>query len=451
MTARLRGLLPDGLAARFALLLVAALAVASVVALVALSLERTRLDRMALSEREVERIVALVPAMDAVEPRLREAVAHDASTRLARITIDQTPLVAATPADTRSRALEARVQAALGDRALAVAFLRRGASGRGAGASPRETITISVALPSPQGSATWLNLISTPPQDGTGDVEGDVVFLVFALSLVAVLGTGLVFLRRLTRPLEQLANAAAAAGRGDRTARLPEEGPREMRAAAAAFNDMQARIARFDAERMRTLAALGHDLRTPITSLRIRAELLDDADLRDPMVRTLDEMAVMANGLVAYAKGSRDVEPAERIDLGPFLRRLCEERGAAFEVRADAQVLGRPVSLTRAIGNLMDNALRYGGRATVHLDRSGPEAVVLVEDEGPGIPQERLEAMFEPFVRGEDSRSAETGGAGLGLAIARNIVVAHGGTIRLENRAEGGLRASVHLPHAMPS
>ena len=142
----------------------------------------------------------------------------------------------------------------------------------------------------------------------------------------------------------------------------------------------------------------------------------------------------------------RETEAAERIDSAPFLQRLCEERGAVFEALVDAQVQGRPVSLNRAIGNLVDNALRYGGSATVRLNGGGSEALVAIEDQGPGIPPERLEAVFEPFVRGEESRSADTGGAGLGLAIARNIVRAHGGAITLENRAEGGLVATVRLP-----
>ncbi len=444
---RLRAPLPDGLAGRFTLLLAAALVIASLVALIALSVERGRLGRAAQAEREVERILALVPAMDAVEPALRGAVARDASTRFARITVDPTPLVSATPADTPSRALEAQVRTALGSRTLAVAILERDHPANRSNARPREVIAISIALPSaPDGSASWLNVLSAPPPGRPGEVEGDVVLLVLALSLVAVLGVGLLFARRLARPLEQLAEAAAAAGRGDRTARLAEEGPREMRAAAAAFNDMQARIARFDAERMRTLAAVGHDLRTPITSLRIRAEMLDDDELREPMVRTLDEMTVMADGLVAYAKGSRDAEETQRIDFAPFLRRLCEERGAAFRSRSEVAVMGRPVALSRAIGNLIENALRYGQSATVRLDRADREAIVLVEDKGPGIPPERLDAVFQPFVRGEDSRSQETGGAGLGLSIARNIVLAHGGAIRLENAAEGGLRVSVRLP-----
>ncbi len=156
--------------------------------------------------------------------------------------------------------------------------------------------------------------------------------------------------------------------RGDRDARVPEDGPREMRAAAAAFNDMQARIARFDAERMRTLAAVGHDLRTPLTSLRIRAEMLDEADAA-PMIRTLDEMTVMADGLVAYARGVAEAEPVQDVDLAALLARLCEDRGAPLAVDAPAIVRGRPVALGRAIGNLIDNALRYGGAARVRLSR----------------------------------------------------------------------------------
>ncbi len=215
--------------------------------------------------------------------------------------------------------------------------------------------------------------------------------------------------------------------------------------AAAAFNDMQARIARFDAERMRTLAAVGHDLRTPLTSLRIRAEMLDEPDAA-PMIRTLEEMTVMADGLVAYARGTAEAEPVQDVDLAALLARLCEDRGAPLAVDAPAIVRGRPVALGRAIGNLVDNALRYGGAARVLLSRAASEAVVTVEDNGPGIPEDRLAAVFEPFVRGEDSRSADIGGAGLGLSIARGIVAAHGGDVALENRAEGGLRATVRLP-----
>ncbi|PSK83546.1 signal transduction histidine kinase [Limimaricola soesokkakensis] len=441
----IKRLLPAGLAARFALLLAAALVTANLVALGLLAFERDRLDREAGAARELERIVALVPAMEALPPRARQQLARQASTRLARITVESVPVVAAPARSGRAGVLEARIGAALEEREVRVAISERAASGRGSGgpARPRGgTIAVSIALQAEE--PVWLNVMAAGlrPPDG---VRGEVFMLVLGLSLLTVLAVGLWFVRQLTRPLAALAEAAHAAGRGDRGVRVPETGAREMRAAAAAFNDMQGRIARFEAERTRTLAAVGHDLRTPITSLRIRAEMLDEEE-GEPMIRTLDEMAVMAEGLVAFAKSGHEAEPSGKIDLAALLQRLCEERGARFEGGGAPPVTGRPVALSRAFGNLVDNAIRYGGSARVRLKQEGGMAVVRVVDEGPGIPEARLEGMFEPFVRGEDSRSLDTGGAGLGLSITRTIIRAHGGEIRLSNRPEGGLEARVELP-----
>ena len=447
-------LLPKGLAARFALLLAAALVTANLVALGLLSFERARLDREAGAAREVERIVALVPAMEALDPRAREVLARRASTRLARIDVAPVPLVLrpAAASSERAAALEARLVAALDGRRVHVAMHERGSQRpEAAGWQAHDPamrggpsgIVISIALGA-DSSGGWLNVVTSGLRPANG-VQEEVFLLVLGLSLVTVLAVGLWFVRQLTRPLGALAVAARAAGRGDRSLRVPETGAREMRAAAAAFNDMQARIARFEAERLRTLAAVGHDLRTPITSLRIRAEMLDE-DEGVPMIRTLDEMAVMAEGLVAFAKSGHDAEAPAEIDLGALLERLCEERGASFEGGAAPMVRGRPVALSRAFGNLIDNAIRYGGAARVMLSRDGGQAVVRVHDDGPGIPEARLEGMFEPFVRGEDSRSQDTGGAGLGLSITRTIIRAHGGEIALSNRAPRGLEARVELP-----
>ena len=451
MIAGLRRLLPDGLAGRFALLLAAALVIANLVALGLLSFERGRLDREAGTAREVERIVALVPAMEALPPAARRVLAREASTRLARIEVAAAPRVAAPASDRsedrRARALQERLRAALEGREVRVALssgLARG--GAGPAAARGGAIAVSIALDSP-GRGAWLNVVAArlPPREG---VQGEVFLLVLGLSLLSVLVVGLWFTRQLTRPLGALAVAARAAGRGDRGVRVSETGAREMRAAAAAFNDMQSRIARFEAERTRTLGAVGHDLRTPITSLRIRAEMLDEAEAA-PMISTLDEMAVMAEGLVAFAKSGHEAEAAGRVDLGTLLRELCDERGARFSAEAqEVAVQGRPVALKRAFGNLVDNALRHGGAARLRLEREGRVAVVRIEDDGPGIEAARLEAMFEPFTRGEDSRSRDTGGAGLGLSITRSIIRAHGGEIRLSNRDGGGLEARVELPLA---
>ncbi|WP_428927762.1 ATP-binding protein [Marinibacterium sp. SX1] len=441
-------LLPEGLAGRFLLLLATALIAANLAALAILSVERLRLDREAMEEREMERIVSLVPAFEAVDPAARRAIARDASTRTTRVSVDPGPLVREAPGGPRSRALTQALAEALPGRELRAAIQQRPARHRGDGDHVFETVTMSIRLDVPGGPPQWLNLVARRMKAGGPGLDDDLFLLLLGLSLVAVLGVSWLFLRRLTRPLTGLARATRAAGHGDRGVRLPETGPRELRDTAAAFNDMQDRISRFDAERMRTIAALGHDLRTPITSLRIRAELLDE-DEAGPMIRTLDEMTVMADGLISYAKGAGDGEAVSPVDLAALLARLVEDRGATWAgpgAPGPLTLRGRPVALGRAFGNLVDNALRYGGAARITLDRQGDNARVRIEDDGPGIPPDRLDAMFEPFVRGEDSRSLDTGGAGLGLSIARNIILAHGGRITLANGERGGLCATVLLP-----
>ena len=433
----LRRLVPDGLAGRFALLLAAALIVVNLVAATLLSSERRRFGHEIGEARAIERLALIVPLIDAASPADRGRVADLAQDRFARVEIGPEPIVG--PGETEMLATT-QLRAALSALGSEPPELRArtGDGERG------DRVLLSVRLDGP--GQTWLNVRARPL--GPAPPSDPVPFLrVLLLSLAAVLAVAVLFIRHLTRPLAALAAAARAAGRGDRLARVPEVGARELRESAHAFNEMQARIARFDAERTRTLAAVGHDLRTPITSLRIRAEMLDEAD-REPIVRTLDEMTVMADSLVAYARGQADVEASSDLDLAALLARLCEERGAAMTPTPPLMVRGRPVALSRAFGNLIDNALRYGGAARARLERRGAEAVATIEDDGPGIPAGRIEAMFEPFVRGEASRNADTGGAGLGLSIARGIVGAHGGELRISNRPEGGLRAEVLLPLA---
>ena len=436
----------DGLAVRVALLLAAALIVANVVAAALLYVDRARQDSEGRIEREVERLVSLVPAIEAAPPARRAEIAREASTRVSRVTVDRRPIV---EDDEMLRAgdLVHELREALPGRDVRAALLDRedDEDDDDHGRRRTEAIALSIRL-SGDGGPQWLNSVSQGGRaGGPPGLPQDVLFLILGISLVSVLGVAMVFLRLLPRPLTALASAAQAAGQGDRSVRVPETGPRELRAASAAFNEMQERIGAFDAERMRTLAAVGHDLRTPITSLRIRAEMLDEAEAA-PMIRTLDEMTVMADGLVAYARGAGEGEAMQQVELAEWLARLCAERGAEFTGGGPMPITVRPVALGRAIGNLVDNALRYAGAARVALARQGGDAVITVEDDGPGIPPDRMAKVLEPFVRGDDSRSLETGGAGLGLSIARSIVAAHGGALTLENRTGGGLRATVCLP-----
>ena len=441
---------PDGLGARLAWLLAIALIAANAVALFVLSLERDRLVREREVERAIAQVVAAVPLLERVGAAERERLLRRADDAIENASIGGRPRVRAPFVAPRLRGIADRINAELGGErevrlALRAPSRRRGPE-RGRGGGEKARLHLSVEL---LGAARgeWLNASIVAGSSGQARGGPASLVLIVGLSLAFVLLVALWYVRRLTRPLGDLAAAATAAGRGDRSARVAETGARELREVAHAFNTMQARIAQFEAERTRTLAAVGHDLRTPITSLRIRAEMLED-EAREPMVRTLDEMRVMADGLVTYARGDGEAEEPRTVDLAALVRRIAEERGATLGVVEAAWVRARPVALARAIGNLVDNALRYAGAAEVSLTVEADESVIRIEDRGPGIAEERLNGVMEPFVRGEASRSLETGGAGLGLSIARGVVQSHGGTLTLRNRRGGGLSAEVRLAAA---
>ncbi len=446
----LKRLLPDALAGRIVLLLAIALLVANAIALAVLNFEQRRIDRQVTEDRVIERIVDLVSAMDAVDGKARQVIARNASSRFARVRVADVPLLAETGTDSRSLYIAARLAQTLGRGDIAVGLIERSPRTHAADRPHRRRsggfIGITAPLAELDGQTQWLNVVVSGAPLRPRLLDGKPILVVLSLSMLCVLGVAVAFARLLTKPLGQLSGAAQAAGRGDRSARVPEEGPREMREAARAFNAMQSEISQFDAERMRMFAAVGHDLRTPMTSLRIRAEMVEEDDLRDAMVRTLDQMTVMADGLVSYAREGQDGEEVSAIDLGELIGHLCDDRAVTFTAVPDIQVTGRRVGLGRAIGNLIDNAARYGNEATVTLSQWQGDAIVTIDDNGPGIPPDQLDAMFQPFTRGDTSRNLNTGGAGLGLSIARTTINAHGGRITLENRAEGGLRATVNLP-----
>ncbi|VUX45861.1 conserved hypothetical protein [Candidatus Defluviicoccus seviourii] len=275
--------------------------------------------------------------------------------------------------------------------------------------------------------------------------------------LIVIAGTTLVLLvalwavRRATRPLAAFAQAAERLGLDITAERVAEAGPLEVRSAAAALNRMQERLRRFVDDRTQMLAAISHDLRTPITRLRLRAELIEDAELERKTLADLDEMQAMLEEALAFARHEDAAEKPLRFDLAVLLQTACEEwedmgAAATYEGPPHLVFLGRPGSLKRAFTNLISNAVRYGGNATVGLAVATKAIVASVSDTGPGIPDAELERVFQPFYRLETSRSRETGGVGLGLAVVRSVVALHGGSVRLENRPEGGLRAIVTLP-----
>ncbi|MDR3521450.1 MAG: ATP-binding protein [Acidocella sp.] len=280
-----------------------------------------------------------------------------------------------------------------------------------------------------------------------------------AFIVMSLLGGVMIFwaVRQLLIPVRTLAFAAERLGRDVANAPdLPETGPAELVTAAVAFNTMASRIRKFVEDRTFLITAIGHDLRTPITRLKLRAEYMDDDEQRLKMLADLDEMEAMVAATLAFGRDIAATEAVTRIDLPSLLRTILDEAGDGLPERAGAlsydgpehlAINARPLSLKRAIVNLVNNALKYGDAARIRLTQKDPGTIQIdVEDNGPGIPTADSEVVFEPFRRLESSRNRETGGSGLGLSIARNIIRAHGGDIALLNMHGGGLRARITLP-----
>ena len=277
------------------------------------------------------------------------------------------------------------------------------------------------------------------------------LLLTLAMLLLLVLALSLIAVRWLSRPLQTLADAAEALGKNIHRAPLPEDGPTEVRQAARAFNTMQSRLVRYIDDRTQVLAAMSHDLKTPLTRLRLRAELLDDDALRERFEKDLGEMQTMVADALAALRGLDGPAQSVPVDMMALLESLQADneamgRSVQIEGRTSTPFMGDPARLRRCVGNLLDNAVTYGQRARVRVE-DGPKALTLrIGDEGPGIPDAMLEKVFDPFFRLEGSRSRETGGTGLGLSIARNIARAAGGELSLRNVPQGGLEASLVLP-----
>jgi signal transduction histidine kinase len=279
-----------------------------------------------------------------------------------------------------------------------------------------------------------------------------------SITLAVVIIVSLVAVRWATKPLQQMATAAKAFAHDLDAAPLPVSGPTEVRRAAEAFNFMQHRLRQLVVERGRALAAVSHDLRTPLTRMRLRAELVDDPNLQDKLNADIDAMQGMVNSVLAYLRGLEDAEPIQPINMEALLSSIVEdEQALGRQVRLEetppghatpAPYAGKLSVLKRAVTNLIDNAVAHGKNVTVQIEDSAAALRVVIEDDGPGIPEADLARVTEPFVRLDASRSLDTGGVGLGLAIVRDAAAYHGGTLALANRVGGGLRAMLDLPRA---
>lgn len=275
--------------------------------------------------------------------------------------------------------------------------------------------------------------------------------LTFGLTAMALLvAVSWFVMTGLLGPLRRLAGASERLGRGEDIDALPERGPQEVRELTAGFNRMQDRLTRFVADRTRVLAALGHDLRSPLTAMRVHSEMVEEDETRESLVATVEEMQSMVEATLTFAKGLSGNEPMQDVDLQSFLEALRGDMVVPFVLSDGPEVTVRlrPNAIRRALRNVIENAVRYGGSATLGWISADGEIEISVTDRGPGIPTAELERVFDPFFRLEESRSLETGGHGLGLSIARSILRAQGGEISLANHPDGGLIATIRLPVA---
>ena len=306
---------------------------------------------------------------------------------------------------------------------------------------------LQVAVPLSDGQ--WLSFATALPQGGPAFSRQFLVSMgIMAIIIVAV---SIWVVRRVTAPLTSLSAAAETLGNDLNAPPMLEAGTVEMRQASRAFNTMQARLRSLVENRTRMLAAISHDLRTPLTLLRLRAENVEDAPERDKMLASIAEMDAMIAATLEFARGEAKAEPRRRTDLTALLASVVDDMADTGlpVAMAPAQPIiceCQPAVLKRALTNLIDNAVKYGKRARATIGSTPQGVEITIDDDGPGIPEVELVRVFQPFYRVESSRSRETGGIGLGLAIALSGIQAHGGQLILSNRPEGGLRARVTLP-----
>jgi signal transduction histidine kinase len=306
---------------------------------------------------------------------------------------------------------------------------------------------LQVAMPLPEGQ--WLTFAAALPETGPGFSQRFLISM--ALMAVIILGVSIWVVRRVTTPLSSLAVAAERLGRDVTAPPLPESGTIETRQASRAFNDMQVRLRNLIENRTRMLAAISHDLRTPLTLLRLRAESVQHPQEREKMLGTIAEMDAMVEATLKFARDDALAEPRRPTDVAALVQSIADDMSDAGLPVTVAPVKPlvyecRPGALKRALANLIDNAIKYGKAAHVAIDATPTAIEITIDDEGPGIPEQDLSKVFEPFYRLEWSRSRESGGVGLGLAIAQSTVQAHGGELILTNRPGGGLRAKATLP-----
>lgn len=299
------------------------------------------------------------------------------------------------------------------------------------------------------GDGTWLLFERGIPK--TSFYWPKQLFIVLAILLVSVLFLALIAVRLVTNPLKQLKHAAEGLGKNIQQSPMNETGPSEIAETARVFNKMQQRLQNYIEDKTNILSAVSHDLKTPLTRMKLRTELMDDNELKEKTLNDLNDMETMVCATLDFMRGIETKEVNQSIDLMALIESIQDDieivgKKVVLQGEIKQPYEGKPLSLKRCINNLLENAIRYGGEAKISLTDTIDNITILICDKGPGIPESEIEKVFEPFYRLDTSRSQNSGGTGLGLGIARNIARAHGGELSLFNNKEEGLCAQLTLP-----
>lgn len=457
-------LIPRTLFGRLVLVLLAGLLIAQFLGAYILLRDRATSLYEASGWHIAQRFTSVVDLMDTLPATQRQLIINSLNTPSLRVFLENEPRLRESTTNDHATHMRALLLRHLNQRPVNVAILdseqippvsTRGMTGmRHMHNMPAHRMMMDFGpeafhIEAQLSDGTWISMVQGLQEDHF--LIPDKLFTALIILLLSVVGLSLWAVRRVTRPLTTLGEAADALGRDFKKPPLiQDEGPKEVQYAAKAFNTMQKRIANYIQDRERFLAAVSHDLKTPITRLRLRAELLDDESVRDKILHDLDDMETMTAATLDFIRGEQQHEDNKPVDMMALLESLQEDRqamGQKVSLSGTAKPYrAQPMALRRCLENLIDNAIKYGEQADINMQDKNQELTIRITDRGPGIPDEKLKEVFEPFHRLEESRNRDTGGAGLGLSIARSIARAHGGDLVLRNGSGVGLEAILTLP-----
>ncbi|AZO66716.1 MAG: HAMP domain-containing protein [Mesorhizobium sp.] len=467
----MRRVLPQTLPVWVLLIVIAGLLISQITTLYIVSRDRAAANDVVDLYRLNDRAFSLVQLMHAASPEARKATASGLSNATYALTVSDTPAVASSIAgDDELAELEDILVGRLSKFGITDARVRRDPAtreaddggaieGRDVGEVERDLLVLAADFAQSDkltaslrfADGQWLNF--TEPNTPMGPILSFDSLPLYALIAGLVVAMSIWSLRRLTAPYRMMETAVKRIGNDLKSPPIAETGSREIRTAAKAVNAMQARLRDYVEDREHLAAALAHDLRTPLTRMRLRLELLRKSTVRAALAHDLADIEEIASSVIDFATFEVTEEKSERIDFWSLVESVADGYEEVSFDNDDTRsrgiiCLARPVALRRCVTNLVQNAVTYGKRAHLSLHRSGKTITLAIRDEGPGIPQAELDAVFGSFVRLEQSRNRQTGGLGLGLTIARNIARGTGGEVSLSNHPGGGLLTELKLPLA---